>query len=448
MGKHIDLLNDKPHKLYFKYLVPSVSASLVTSIYILADTIMVGRGCGDMALAALNLVLPIFSLLFAVGMLFGVGGGVLYSVARGNKDDKRAESIWSTSISLIALTALMILILGGLFFEKLCYFLGADENSIKMVMDYARFVVFGAPIFLFSTFMQAFVRNDKRPKLAMTAVMTGAVTNIVLDYIFIFDMNMGLTGGAAATLIGNIFSICILVTHFTHKDNGLKFSFKSIKISHTLEIIFSGAPSFFVEAATGLITLTFNHQMLRYFKDLGVVAYGVVANYALVMQSLFNGVGQSALPIMATNFGASNMKRVRSIRKMGIITVLIIASFAILCAYTIPDYMTALFVEPTNELLKLSIPAVNIYFLAFWFLGINLFSTTCLQSVVKPTPALVIMLLRGIFLPVLFAFLLPEILQNGLGVFMAVPCSEFIVCIVSILLTQKFIGKNTLEKIS
>ena len=101
MAKQMDLLRDRPSSLYFRYLVPSVSASLVTSIYILADTIMIGRGCGAEALAALNLVLPVFAVLFASGTLFGVGGGVLYSVARGNGDDERAQGIWSTAVLMV-----------------------------------------------------------------------------------------------------------------------------------------------------------------------------------------------------------------------------------------------------------------------------------------------------------------------------------------------------------
>ena len=441
MGKQLDLLKDKPRTLYFKYLLPSVSASLVTSIYILADTIMIGRGCGAAALAALNLVLPVFALLFAFGMLFGIGGGVLYSVARGNNDNEHAKNIWSTALSLNILSAILILVFGGLFFEKLCYFLGADENSITMVMDYAKYVVFGAPAYMFSAFLQAFVRNDKQPKRAMIAVITGAITNIILDYIFIFNFKMGLSGGAAATLIGNITTAFILSTHFLSKDNGLHFNFKNIKPNLSFNIISSGAPSFFIEAATGLITLTFNKQILKYLGELGVVAYGVVANYALVLQSLFNGIGQASQPIMATNFGGGLHERVKAIRKMGLITVLAVASIAVICAYVIPVPMTALFVEISDELLKLSIPALNIYFLAFWFLGINLFFTTCLQSIVKSTPALVIMVLRGVILPIVFAIILPEITGSGIAIFAAVPCSEFIVSMLSIAFIKKF-GAN------
>ncbi len=430
MAKQLDLLRDTPRSLYMRYLAPSVSASLVTSIYILADTIMVGRGCGAEALAALNLVLPLFAVLYACGMLFGVGGGVLYSVALGSQDTERARGVWSTASVLAVLTAAVLTGLGLTFFRPLCYALGADDSNIKMVMEYAIFVVAGAPIFLLSSFLQAFVRNDRDPKRAMAAVLTGSVVNIVFDYIFIFWFQLGLTGGAAATVMGNVLTVLVLLTHLRTPQNGLHFSRRCVRLRPAGEIVAAGAPSFFIEAATGLITFTFNRQILRYLGHLGVVAYGVVANYALVMQSLFNGTGQAAQPIMAANFGASQQERVHAVQRMGLVTVLIFAAFAVTCALAIPQEMTALFVELSDELLALSVPAVRTYFLAFVPFGVNLFLTTYLQAVVRPMPALVIMVLRGVVLPVAFAFLLPAVL-GGAAIFAAVPCAETIVCVLA-----------------
>lgn len=429
----MDLLRDKPRSLYWKYLGPSVSASLVTSIYILADTIMVGRGCGAEALAALNLVLPVFAVLYACGTLFGVGGGVLYSVARGHGDDERAQSMWSTATVLAAGVSLLLLAAGAAFFQPLCRALGADESNLDMVMEYARFVVYGAPAFVFSYFLQAFVRNDQDPKRAMAGVLSGAAVNIVFDYIFIFLLGLGLAGGAAATLLGNLVTVAVLLTHLRAPHNRLHFAKAAVRKERMGEIVLSGAPSFFIEAASGLITLTFNRQLLRYLGHAGVVAYGVVANYALVMQSLFNGVGQAGLPIMATNYGAGQRERVHQVRRMGLVTVLILACAAVACAYLIPQPMTALFVEPSEELLAYAVPALHIYFPAFLASGVNLFLTTYLQSIVRATPALVIMLLRGVFLPVAFAIALP-MLFGGVAIFAAVLCAEAITCVLSVIL--------------
>lgn len=440
MAKQMDLLRDEPRGLYVKYLAPSVSASLVTSIYILADTIMVGRGCGAEALAALNLVLPLFAVLFACGMLFGVGGGVLYSVARGSEDEARAQSVWSTAVVLAVVTAAVLTVLGLIFLRPLAYQLGADETNLDMVMEYAIFVVGGAPVFLLTSFLQAFVRNDRDPKRAMVSVLAGALTNIVFDYIFIFPMRLGLTGGAVATVMGNTLSVVVLLTHLRTRENGLHFSKHAVRGHVAREIIAAGAPSFFIEAATGLITFTFNRQMLRYLGRQGVVAYGVVANYALVMQSLFNGSGQAAQPIMATNFGAGEHARVRAVRNMGLMTALLFGLAAVLCAYSMPQAMTALFVKADAALLSMSVPAIRTYFPAFVPCGITLFLTTYLQAVVRPVPALSIMLLRGVFLPVMFALALPA-LFGGHAIFAAVLCSEVITCVVAVWLTVRHTKK-------
>ncbi|MBP3310688.1 MAG: polysaccharide biosynthesis C-terminal domain-containing protein [Butyricicoccus sp.] len=434
MAKQLDLLRDAPRSLYIKYLTPSISASLVTSIYLLADTIMIGRGCGAEALAALNLVLPLFAMLFACGMLFGVGGGVLYSVARGSGDEQRAQHVWSTAVLLATAAAIVLTVFGFACFRPLCYALGADDTNLAMVMKYAIFVVAGAPVFVFSTFLQAFVRNDRDPKRAMAAVLSGSAVNIVFDYIFIFPMKLGLTGGAAATVMGNTLTVFVLLTHLRTPQNGLHFSRRAVQLRAAGEIVAAGAPSFFIEAATGLITFTFNRQILRYLGHLGVVAYGVVANYALVMQSLFNGTGQAAQPIMAANYGAEQPARVRAVQRMGLVTVLVFGALAVACSVLLPVSMTALFVELSDALLALSIPAIRMYFPAFVPLGINLFLTTYLQAVVRPGPALVIMILRGVALPVAFAVVLP-VLFGGQAIFAAVLCAEVITCAAAIVLT-------------
>ena len=441
MAKQLDLLRDTPRSLYTKYLVPSISGSLVTSIYLLADTIMIGRGCGAEALAALNLVLPLFAVLFACGMLFGVGGGVLYSVARGSGDKNRAQQIWSTSVLLAVSAAVVLTVFGLICFRPLCYALGADDTNIVMVMKYAVFVVAGAPVFVFSTFLQAFVRNDRDPKRAMAAVLSGSAVNTVFDYIFIFPMKLGLTGGAAATVAGNILTVFVLLTHLRMPGNGLHFSLRTARLCEAGEILTAGAPSFLIEAATGLITFTFNRQILRYLGHLGVVAYGVVANYALVMQSLFNGTGQAAQPIMAANFGAGQRERVYAVQRMGLMTVAIFGALAVGCAVCFPVEMTALFVELSDGLLGLAIPAIRMYFPAFVPLGISLFLTTYLQAVVQPKPALIIMVLRGVVLPVAFAFSLP-LLFGGQAIFAAVLCAEGITCAVSVGLAARNMKKG------
>lgn len=438
----MDLLRDPPGQLFRRYLAPSVSASLVTSIYILADTMMIGRGVGAEALAALNLVLPLFALLFACGMLFGAGGGVLYSVARGAGDEAYAQTVWTTALYCVSVTAVCATVICVVFLTPICHLLGADESNLGMVQEYAIFVSGGTPFFIFSTFLQAFVRNDRDPKRSMAAVLTGSAVNIVFDYIFIFPLRMGLTGGAAATVMGNAVTVLILLTHWRTEQNGLHFRRRQVSREAARKIVAAGAPSFLIEAATALTTFSFNRQLLRYLGHQGVVVYGVIANYAIVLQSLFNGTGQAAQPIMAANFGAGAVARVRVVQRLGLITVLVIGLAAVATAYGMPDTLVALFVEPDAALLRMARPAIRLYAPAFVPYGVNLFLAVYFQSVVRAVPSMAIMLLRGVALPLAFVMLLPA-LWGGAAIFAAVLLAECVTAVVALFFLARYrLGRN------
>jgi len=184
--KHLDLTKDSTRKLFFSYLLPSISATLVTSIYILADSIMIGKGVGPDGIAALNIVLPLFTLFFGTGLLFGVGGSVLMSIANGSNNPLLGKQYFTTSVISVTFLSIFLLIIMQLAFEPILYFLGATNVTFTLASEYGRTLVAGAPVFMFSALLQAFIRNDKDPNLSMIGVVTGGITNIILDYIFIY----------------------------------------------------------------------------------------------------------------------------------------------------------------------------------------------------------------------------------------------------------------------
>ena len=194
MEKKNQFLTEQPSKLFLSYLIPSISATLVTSIYILADTMMIGKGVGAVGIAALNLLLPIFSVYVGTGILFGVGGSVLFSVSKGRGEEQKAREYFTASVCLAIAASLLYMWLFTAFFDPITLFLGRNEGTDAYVREYGRYLKLTPAIFLFSSFLQAFVRNDGAPKLAMAAVITGGVTNVFLDYIFIFPLNWGIGG--------------------------------------------------------------------------------------------------------------------------------------------------------------------------------------------------------------------------------------------------------------
>ena len=433
----VDLLKDPPRKLFFQYLIPSVSATMVTSIYVLADSIMIGKGLGEIPIAALNLVLPIFNVLFGTGALFGVGGAVLFSVSMGNKDQARARRYFTLACLANAAFMLFYFICGNLWLEPILRLLGATTNTMSFAMDYAKLIILGTPVFCFSSFLQAFVRNDQAPRLAMAAVISGGMMNIFLDWLFIFPLNLGMGGAAAATVLGTTTTCLILCTHFFHKENKMIPLWKNLRFRYIKEIFQYGFSSFFMEISNGIVIFVFNLQLLRYAGDLGVTVYSILSNSSYVIIALSNGIAQAAQPIIATNFGAKLTERIAQVKACGLRTAAIEGSIFTLLGLAFPLAVVYIFVNPTQPILEMAPLAVRLYFLCFIGMALNIFYVNYFQATLQSSKALTICALRGLILCVSLAFLLPTIPFLGvLGIWLAMPLSATISLLIAIYLAK------------
>jgi Na+-driven multidrug efflux pump len=433
--KTLDLVNDSIIKLFLKYLIPSICATLVTSIYVLADTVIVGKGVGAEGIVAMNIVLPLYSLYFGTGSLFGVGGSVLMSFAKGREDKKLANTYFTTSLISVVIFSFVYLIGCNLFFNKIVAMLGADQNSIGLVSQYGKIIVNGLPLFMLTSSMQAFVRNDKNPKLAMVAVVCGGVLNVILDCLFVFSFHMGMAGAAIATLIGNATSLIIVSTHFLTKNNTLQLT-RAVNFRTVLEIMKSGASSFLVEISGGIVIFVFNIQLLSYIGEVGVVVYGIISNCAIVAMSLFNGVAQAAQPIISVNFGSKKVKRVLEVRRFGSFIAAFIGIILFLSGVLVPQVLIAAFVKPTQDILLFGTTAIRIYFAAFLLMSFNIFHSTYFQCVMQPGRSLFICLLRGLILSIALVYILPLFLGVS-GIWCVMPFSELITFIIAAILLNK-----------
>lgn len=422
MKKQINLVNDPIKRLFLHYLFPSISATLVTSIYILADTIFIGQGVGGKGIAALNIILPMFSLFFGIGLLFGVGGAVLMSISLGQGDTKTGQSYFTISFFLNLIISIVLLLVFITNFESIMYLFGATEEIMPLVIEYGIPFVIATPLFMFSALLQAFVRNDKAPKTAMAGVIIGGISNIILDYLFVFVFNMGMFGASFATILGTIISLVIFTTHFFKKNNNLKFVF-DFSMKKFTRIITTGFSSFLIEVSNGVVICLFNIQLVSLVGNIGITAYGILSNSALVAMSLSNGIAQAAQPIISTNFGANRHNRISSVAKMGILACGVIGLLGMAIGELFPEAITAAFVNPTPEILTISIPAVKIYFISFLILPINIFATTYFQSVMKPKFSFTITLLRGLIICSVLVLILPKLF--GLtGIWAVIPITE------------------------
>lgn len=429
--KNIDLINEPVKKTFKHYLIPAVLATMVTSIYILVDTIMIGNKIGADALAGLNIVFPPIMILFGTGNLLGIGGSVLMSVALGKNDYNASKKYFTTAVILGLIISIVYIFVLTAFFMPIMNFLGASDVTIDYIKGYMKPIIPGIPFFIFSSMIQAFLRNDNAPKTAMAGSLCGGILNIVLDYIFIYSLNMGMYGASLASVIGLIINVAVLSTHFISKDNSLKISIKSISPKVFIDVLRSGFPVFLTDITSSSLVFVFNIQLLKYYGVIGITIYSIISNTSLTVISLFNGISQAAQPITAMNYGAGKYNRIKEVFKLGIATSIFVGAAFTIAGFIVPEKIAGIFVELSDNDLINAQKAIMIYFSAFLFMGVNIFMQNYFQSVIKPLQSLIICMIRGIILSGIMLIIIP-ILVGNIGIWFAVPLAEVATVLISI----------------
>lgn len=424
----LNLLRDKESKVFFHYLIPAVCSTLVTSVYLLVDTLIIGQGVGALGISALNIFMPFFLLFNGIGLLFGIGSGILISAEDGMGNKKKANQYFITGFVSILTVAIILCLIWNHYLEPLCVILGANSDTINLVLEYGKCIMMFAPVFMMSNYFAPIIRNMKNPKLVMCAVLTGSLLNIVLDYVFVFPMNMGMFGAAAATVIGSATTLLVLSTHFIKKQNRVKINKETISLNLLAPILKCGFSSLIMEVANGFVIFIFNIQILKYIGNNGIVVYGIISNCVLVGLALFNGVAQAAQPIIATNFGAGLNARVKKVLKYAMITTAIIGFSLFAVVFLFTGQVIQVFVKANAEILAVGIPALRIYLSAFCIMNINILVSSYFQSVGKEKVSIYISIIRGFLLNIVLAFVLPSVLPATI-LWAVVPLSELITLI-------------------
>jgi MATE efflux family protein len=431
-------LKDNILKDFTKYVSLNVISMIGLSFYILADTFFIANGVGSIGLTALNLVLPLWSLMSGFGLMIGIGAGISYSIKRGKNSEKGANKVFTHAMLMGVSIGAIITIIGVIFSYDIVVILGADELVAPLASKYLKTLLSFSCIFIVNSIITAFVRNDNNPKLAMIAMTIGSLSNVILDYIFIYPFKLGMFGAALATGATPILSLLILSLHFIKKKNNFKLIKCKINFAYMKRIISLGVPSFITEVSSGLIILLFNFTILKISNNTGVAAYGIIANLALIVISIFTGIAQGIQPIISKSYGEGKIKNIRTIFKYGIITAIILGVGCYLFGLIFSEEIVDLFnSEGDKVLLSMAIEGINIYFSAFIFMGINIVTTSFFASINKPKESFAISMIRGLIIVIPLILLLPNFLGMT-GVWLTIPLSEAITLFISIIIYFKY----------
>lgn len=309
----------KPRTLFAKYAIPQMIGLLFNSVYVIVDGIFIGNRLGRDAMAAAAVSVPFVEILIALSMAVASGAGVLISgqVARGEKD--KALQTFHAAILCAATFGGLIIVLGNVFIHPLAELLGSTPQIHEEAVAYLWYIVTFSPFLLFSFLLGGLARNDGRPKLAMFALATGSVSNIVLDYVFMYPLNMGIAGAALATAIGPVFSVLILLPHFLLKKGNLHFAKTHIRFCHIKRILTLGFPSFIMEFTIGIVTFVYNFAIVKNgYGEIGLAAYLVIGYLMLMILTLFLGMAEGLQPVFSYFAGAGEEKRGQKMRRFAV----------------------------------------------------------------------------------------------------------------------------------
>lgn len=432
------LLKEKESKIFWKYVLPSVAGMVGMSLYIFADTFFIANGIGPAGLTALNIALPIFGFMSGLGLMIGVGGATTFSIAKGRGNSKKQNTTFTLAFIMSAIIGIIFTLVGVLYAKEIGYMLGATETSIDMVEIYIRTVLMFFWAFMLNNNLSAFIRNDGAPKLAMTAMLISTLSNVILDYIFVFPLKLGIFGAALATGMSPIISLSILSYHFIKKRNSFRFIKVKVSFIRIREVLSGGVTSFLTEISMSIVIFIFNLFIIKFQGDIGVSAYAIITNFAYIAVAIFNGIGQGIQPIISVNYGAMKKERVLNILNLSVKVAFITGMICFICGLVLPEQLVAMFnSEGSIELRNIAVPAVRIYFSAFMFMGVNMIMGLFLQSVSMPSNSAILSMFRGTIFVIIAVFLLSPLLQIN-GVWLAVPCAEIATLVLSFIFYKKF----------
>ncbi|SDJ92252.1 MATE family efflux transporter [Natronincola ferrireducens] len=430
---------------FLKYTSLNILAMVGLSIYILADTYFISKALGAIGLAALNFSIVIYTLIQGIGLMIGIGGAIDFTTRRSEGSNSGNESFLN-ALLIGVLISIIFLIMALFFGKKLSVFLGGDEFTLPAIKTYIS-TILGLSFFsILNNIILVFVRNDNNPRLAMIAMIISSLSNIILDYIFMFPLSMGIFGAAFATGLSPIISLCILMTHFKHSSFRFQLNKHKLDIKRLGKIIILGFPSFVTEFASSITLFTFNIIILRIAGNVGVAAYGVIANVAIIATGLFTGLAQGIQPLTSNYYAKSDINGLRTILKYSLTTSLMLSAIIYFTILMFSKNIVSAFNSQDNAALAMIAEVgLKIYFVGFIFAGLNIVLISFLSATSHTINAMTISILRSSVL------LIPSVLFMSFffgmyGVWASFTITELIVIILAYLIhTNRLRGNKQLK---
>jgi putative MATE family efflux protein len=429
-----------------RFALPTIIGMVVSALYNVVDRIFIGRGVGELALAAVTVSFPFQLAQIAFSILIGVGASSLISINLGEQDKNKAERILGNGFCLSMIISVATAIIGIAFLDPLLRIFGASETVLPYARSFTFVVLLGTPLGTISMGLNGFIRSEGNPKVAMATQLVGPLLNIVLCPVFIFVLKLGVVGSALANVISQTVGSALVLGYYFSGKSLLKIRLANLvpKLDLALSIMALGSATALSEFASAIMNGIMNNQLERYGGDSSVTAMGIVFAIGNLVYMVFLGMNMGTQPLIGYNIGAGHFGRVRKIVLTAIASASIFAVAVFLIVQLVPGTLVSLFAGSSSNVREIGIYAIRHYFLFLPLLGAQVLGAGYFQAAGKPTKSLVLGLSRQFIILVPLLFILP--LFWGLnGVWNAQPVADilsFALTIVFLVREIRFLGSQ------
>jgi len=448
-------LEAAPGKLYARFLPSAIVSLLISSVASLIDTIVVSFFMGPVALSAVNICMPIYSILTAIALLIIGGASTIYSQYLGRNEKDKADKVFTLAAVVLFIVGALYTIAGIIWTDEIVRFLGANDAVFEMSRDYARVLFFFALVNIFFPFLQTFIRIDLNPNLTVAAIVICALVNLVFDILFVGPFlspeGFGTKGAAYATCLAYVVAFLLMMVHFLRKKNTLRLTSEFIVKGEFKRVIVSGIPASITLFGTAITMTVFNNYIITSGLEYGVgvgelyvSVYSVIVQVLTISMALYVGIAQCASPIMSANFGAGKKDRLKKLFNTGLKIEIIGNLILMVVLYFVAEPIAKMFSmdKGAYDMTETAIFAIRVFSTSLIFTGVNQMILYLFQTVGYIKKSSIISGLSGTILLIVGLYLLAGVLfkgnEYGLGVWASYLFAQALTMIYSLIAYNKY----------
>ncbi|NLW07267.1 MAG: MATE family efflux transporter [Clostridia bacterium] len=437
MDRSVTMQEGNIGSLLWKFSLPAIVGMLINALYNIVDRIFVGRGVGDIAIAATTVAFPIMIIMMSVAILIGIGTTALISIRLGEQKKDEAEKVVGNGVIMLVVLPLILTTIFMLFAGPILTAFGAEGDVFPYALDFTRIIMLGAVFGALTMGMNNFIRAEGNPTYAMATQITGGLINIALNYVFIFKVGLGIKGSALATVCAQTISTLMVLYYYLSGRSLLKIRLKNLKpqLPVLTSIVTIGFAPFAMQLANSIQQMILNKSLYAYGGDMALSALGIMMSVATLLLMPLIGLSQGAQPLIGYNYGARQYDRVKETLFKAVVAGTCIALVFYLVIHIWPEQIVGLFSKDNPALIQMTSQAMMVYFamlpiLAFQILGANYF-----QAVGKPVQSTILSLSRQVLLFIPLLLILPRFWGID-GIWRTAPIADAL----SVLLTASLIA--------